>query len=120
MLVTFTNASGSQIMVSSLYKVLDPGESATTSRAQTDLQFERQLLVDIESGDVTVAFATEAGDSAATGQPGTLEAFATAAALPAATARPLFTKVWQTNKTRPAWTDGTDWRWADGVVANDV
>jgi hypothetical protein len=116
MLVTFTNASSEQKMVSSLYKVLDPGESVTTSRSTSDLSHERQLLVDIESGDITVSFAPEAGDSAPVGPPGTLESFANAAALPAPADRPLFTTVWQIDAMLAVWTDGTNWRTAAGAI----
>lgn len=124
MQVTITNATSTQRFVSMLYKTLEAngttGDSVTVSKSVAEMSQERQFLIDVENGDLTLSFVVEAGDSAVIGHPSTLESFATAAALPAASARPLFTTVWQVNKDRAAWTDGTDWRYADGVVANDI
>ena len=120
MQVTITNATAEQKYVSMLYKDLAPngetGDSVTISASQADLQAQRQLLVDVEAGDLTLAFAVEAGDSAVTGQPGTLESFANAAGLPAAADRPLFTAVWQADNATIVWTDGTNWKLATGLT----
>jgi hypothetical protein len=116
MLVTITNATTEDKYISMLNFSLAAGASVTVSRDPTDLAGERQFRKDVETGDLTLAFATEDGDDAAIGHPVTLEAFANAAALPVATARPLFTTVWQTNANLAVWTDGTNWRRADGSI----
>jgi len=122
MLVTITNATSEKRYVSALYRDLNAngttGDSVTVSRSTTDLQLERQLLIDVEAGDLTLAFAVEDGDSALAGSPGSLEVFANAAALPAAAARPLYTPVWQADNATIVWTDGTDWKLASGVTTS--
>ena len=118
MQVTITNATSEAKFISFLYKQLDAGESVTVSKAQAELQLERQFLIDVENGDLTLAFAVEAGDSAPTGNPGTLESFANAAGLPDPASRPLFSTVWQVDQDYAVWTDGSDWRTAAGAVTS--
>jgi hypothetical protein len=116
MLVTITNATSEQRPVTMLYRSLDAGESITVSRPIVDLMGERQFLLDVEAGYLTLAFADEAGDSAKVGSPGPFKAFANAAALPAVATRPLYYPVWQTDAFLPVWNDGTNWRRADGSI----
>jgi len=130
MQVTIINTTADPVAISFLYRtldangtVIDNGDgttvqsdrvtiSATWSALDAETDFRRQ----VEDGTLTLTFATEAGDSAALGHPGTLESFANAAGLPAAGSRPLFTTVWQVDAALAVWTDGTNWRRAAGTI----
>jgi hypothetical protein len=91
-------------------------DRVTISTSWAALDGEAQFKKLVEDGTLSLTFATEAGDSAAIGHPGTLEAFADAASLPDPASRPLFTTVWQSDANLAVWTDGTDWRVAAGTV----
>lgn len=116
MQVTITNASSDPVAVSFIYRTLAAGESVTISETYSGLDGQTDFKSQVEAGTLTLAFAVEAGDSAAIGHPGTLESFVNAAGLPAAAARPLFTTVWQVDAASAVWTDGTNWRDAAGVI----
>lgn len=122
MQVTITNTTSAPLPLNWAYKTLAPngetGDSITVSRTTTELQSEGQFRIQVENGDVTLAFAVEAGDSAAVGSPHTLETFADAGSLPAAADRPLFTAVWQADNATVVWTDGTNWKLASGVTTS--
>lgn len=118
MLVTITNASSDVVAVNFLYRALAAGEAVTISETWSGLDAQAEFKKLVEDGTLTLAFATEAGDSAPLGHPGTLESFADAGSLPAASARPLFTTVWQADANLAVWTDGTNWRTAAGVITS--
>lgn len=134
MQVTIINTTSEVVALAMIYKALQPNGSTIDNGDGTTVQSDRVTISTswsaldgetsfkklVEDGTLTLTFAVEDGDSAALGHPGTMEAFATAAALPGAAERPLFTTVWQTNKTAAVWTDGTNWRYNDGTIANDI
>jgi hypothetical protein len=119
MLVTFTNTTSSPIFISLLYKQLGATGSAdasvTVSKTLSELDQEQSLKALVESGDVTLSFASESGDSAAMGAQESMASFDDAGR-PAASAWPLFSPIWNTDDNAPNWSDGTNWRDAAGTI----
>lgn len=119
MQVTITNATSGDFFVSMLYKTLTAGESVTLSgTSQAALDQEDQLKKDVQSGNLTLAFALETQDGVVAGQGSPLPAFANAAGLPTPSDYPFGTHVWQTDANLAVWTDGTNWRTAAGVITS--
>jgi hypothetical protein len=121
MQVTFTNAGSEEVYVSQLYKSIPAGESVgPVSRTPGDINNDQQLKKLIAAGTITVAIASEAGDTVYAEN---LDADAyvpipvhTNANRPAATAVSVGTLIHNTNDNAPNVSDGTNWRDMAGVV----
>lgn len=114
MLVTFTNASADDVFVSLLYKNLAAGESVTVSKSRSELDQEQAVKDLVQAGTLVLSFAEETGDSAAVGtEPH--PAF-TNLSRPAAADWPLYSAIWNTDDNALNWSDGTNWRAADGTI----
>jgi hypothetical protein len=114
MLVTITNASSDLLYVSLLYKELDAGESVTVSKSRSELDQETEFKKLVTAGTLTLTFATEDGDDAQLGTD-TYPQYSNTTR-PAATAWPVFGAIWNTNDNALNWSDGTNWRMADGTI----
>lgn len=115
MLVTFTNASASALFLSQLYVEIPAGGTVTTQRTVADLEGDQTLKEYVVAGIITLAFATETGDNAALGFDRVPVSYSNATR-PAATTVPAFTPIWNTSSNALEWSDGIQWRTADGVI----
>lgn len=115
MLVTFTNSSSAPIYLSAIYKELAVGESVQTHRSPVELDKEQQLKVYVLAGDITLAFALEAGDSITPGF-GLVPKSYTNGTRPAANTVPTFTPIWNSSDSALNFSDGAQWRDALGVL----
>jgi hypothetical protein len=115
MQVTFTNASADPIYLSQLYVEIAPGASVTTQRTRADLEGDQILKAYVQAGTITLAFTLETGDSAPAGF-GSVPMSYTNITRPAANTVPTFTAIWNTDDEALNWSDGTDWRMADGSI----
>ena len=114
MQVTITNAGTEDIYVSLLYKELVVGESVTVSKSRAELDMEQEFKKLVEAGTLVLSFAVEDGDDAALGT-SNWPSF-TNLTRPAAADWPLFGAIWNTDDNALNWTDGSNWRMADGTI----
>lgn len=115
MLVTFTNASGSALYLSCLYKELAAGESVQTRRSSVDLEREEQLKAYVQAGTVTLAFTKETADDAAA-QPSAGVKNYTNMTRPGVATVPIYTFIFNTDDNAANWSDGVNWRANDGSI----
>jgi len=115
MQVTFTNASADPIYLSQLYVEIAPGASVTTARTRADLEGDSILKAYLAAGTITLAFTLETGDSEALGF-GPVPVSYSNTTRPDADTVPTFTAIWNTDDEAMNWSDGTDWRMADGSI----
>jgi len=114
MLVTFTNASSEDRFISLLYKNLEAGESVQVSKSRSELDQEQELKKLVQDGTIVLSFAEEDGDDAAVGtEPH--PAFSNLTR-PLPTVWPIYSAIWNTDDNALNWTDGTNWRAADGTI----
>ena len=115
MLVTFLNASSGPVYIGSIYMSLDAGKSVTTRRTVQDLDWDYGLKALVKSGAVTLSFTKESADDAFLGF-GTPPASYSNTDRPDASSIPVFTFIWNTSENTPQWSDGANWRDAEGDI----
>ena len=115
MLVIFTNNSAAGIFLSQLYAEIAAGGYIQTQRTKADLDGDQTLKEYVAAGTISLAFTAETGDDVALGFSEVPENY-TDVLRPLATAVPAFTFIWNTDDEALNWSDGTDWRDANGAL----
>lgn len=115
MLVTFTNTTDGPIYLSVLNMSIAAGASLTTRRSRAQLDSEQPLKVLVADGDITLSFELEAGDEAALVPAASPLAYDNDTR-PDADTVPEHTSIWNTDDNAHNWSDGTNWRDANGDI----
>lgn len=115
MLLTFTNVTAVDVYVGSMYKQINAGASLQTRRNFADLDHDYTLKALLEAGTLQITDITiEVGDSFGLLASPSLSFTNITRPLPADL--PVLSTIWNSDDNAMNWTDGTNWRDAQGVI----
>lgn len=112
MIVTITNVHSDKVYISCLYTSLDVGQSVNWDVSQSQLDAESQLNQLVVDGYLTMSFA---GGGSYPEIPDPTVTYSNTTR-PAATSVAAGTMIFNTDDNAPNFSDGTNWRDADGVI----